>query len=44
MDNRITDDKYVIAIDIAANNVSEETIKALLDETGADEINEKNFE
>jgi hypothetical protein len=44
MDNRITDDKYVIAIDLAANNVSDETIKGLLDETGADEINEKNFE
>lgn len=44
MDSRITDDKHVIAIDLAANNVSDETIKGLLDETGADEINEKNFE
>jgi len=44
MDDRITDDKHVIAIDIVANKVSDKTIKALLEETGADEVNEKNFE
>ena len=44
MDNRITDDKHVIAIDLAANSESDKAIKALLDETGADEVNEKNFE
>ena len=44
MDNRITDDKHVIAIDLGANNGASDEIKNLLKETGAEEVNEKNFE
>ena len=44
MDLRITDDKHVIAIDLGANNGASEEIKKLLKETGAEEVNEKNFE
>jgi hypothetical protein len=34
----------VIAIDLGANNGATEEIKKLLKETGAEEVNEKNFE
>ena len=44
MDTRITDDKHVIAIDLGANNGASDEIKKLLKETGAEEVNEKNFE
>ena len=44
MDTRITDDKHVIAIDLGANNGASEEIKKLLKESGAEEVNEKNFE
>ncbi|MBR9999730.1 MAG: DUF3341 domain-containing protein [Cyclobacteriaceae bacterium] len=44
MDIRITDDKHVIAIDIAANSMRVKDIQSVLKDSGADEINEKNFE
>ena len=44
MDVRITDDKHVIAIDLGANKGATEEIKKLLKETGAEEVNEKNFD
>jgi hypothetical protein len=44
MDVRITDDKHVIAIDMAANAMGRDLIKSVLKESGAEEINEKNFE
>ncbi len=43
-DQRITDDKLVIAIDLADNPLSKEGISALVKETGAEEVNEKTFE
>lgn len=43
-DVRITDDKHVIVIDLAANKNNAKTIKSLLKESGAEEINEKSFE
>jgi len=44
MDLRITDDKHVIAVDIAANKGAENEIKKLFKETGAEEVNEKSFD
>lgn len=44
MDIRITDDKHVVAVDIAANKKSVADIKKVMQETGAEEINEKNFD
>jgi hypothetical protein len=44
MDIRITDDKHVIAVDLAANIGAIKEIKKLFEETGAEEINEKNFD
>jgi hypothetical protein len=44
MDARITNDKHVIAIDLGANSGASDKIKKLLEETGAEEVNEKNFE
>ncbi len=43
-DLRITDDKLVIAIDIADNSLSVEDISTLIKETGAEEVNDKIFE
>lgn len=44
-DLRSTDDKHVMAIDIANNaSVSTETISEVLKNSGATEINRKNFE
>ena len=43
-DPRITDDKLVIAIDVAENPISKEDISALVRETGAEEVNEKTFD
>lgn len=42
-DIRITDDKHVIAIDLADNSLSEGDIKSLLKEAKAEEVNNKNF-
>lgn len=44
MDNRITDDKHVMAIDIADNEVAKEDIRKILSGTGASEVNDKDFE
>jgi hypothetical protein len=44
MDVRITNDKHVIAIDVAANAMEIIEIKSVLKDSGAEEINEKNFE
>lgn len=44
-DIRSTDDKHVMAIDLAANaGKSKEEISRILRESGASEVNEKNFE
>lgn len=44
MDVRITDDKHVIAIDLAANSMEAKKIESVLKDSGAEEINEKKFE
>lgn len=44
-DERITDDKHVMAIDIANNTaMNEEKIKEILKSSGATEVNNKSFE
>lgn len=43
-DKRITDNKHVIAIDIDDNKLSSEEIAKIVEESGADEVNEKVFE
>ncbi len=43
-DIRITNDKHVIAIDLANNKQEKGKISKILKESGAEEINEKNFE
>ena len=44
-DVRITDDKHVMAIDIANNSSMEvEKIKEILKSSGATEVNNKSFE
>ena len=43
MDIRITDDKHIIAIDLATNANEARKIKTVLKDSGAEEINEKNF-
>ena len=43
-DVRITDDKHVIAIDLAENKLSKEEISTIVAQTGAEEVNEKSFE
>jgi hypothetical protein len=42
-DLRITDDKHVMAVDLAKNGLSEEEIKKVLKASGASEVNNKNF-
>ncbi len=42
-DNRSTDDKHVMAIDLAANKIGKDDIQRILKENGASEINEKSF-
>lgn len=42
-DIRSTDDKHVIAVDLSSNKLSKEDINRLLKESGASEVNEKNF-
>jgi hypothetical protein len=44
MDIRITDDKLIIAVDLAANNQEAKKIGSILAESGAEEINEKKFD
>ena len=43
-DVRITDDKHVMAIDLADNSMDQSSIKSLLESNGASEVNEKNFD
>ena len=42
-DLRSTDDKHVMAIDLAENKLSKDEIGRILTATGATEVNEKNF-
>jgi hypothetical protein len=42
-DHRITDDKHVMAIDMSANAKNRDEITALLKDTGALEVNVKDF-
>jgi hypothetical protein len=44
MDVRITDDKHIIAIDLAANKQGAKKIESILTDSGAEEINEKKFD
>ena len=43
LDIRITDDKHVMAIDLAANKMSKEDIRKIVGETGASEVNDKEL-
>lgn len=43
-DLRSTDDKHVMAIDLADNKLSKAQIESILKSSGAQEVNEKNFE
>ena len=42
-DLRSTDDKHVMAIDLASNKLTKDEISRILKDNGASEINEKNF-
>ena len=42
-DNRSTNDKHVMAIDLGTNKLSKDEIRRLLKDSGATEVNEKNF-
>lgn len=43
-DIRITDDKHVIAIDLANNSLAKEKISQIVTQSGAEEVNEKSFD
>ena len=43
-DLRITDDKHVMAVDLAKNKLTEEDIKKVLQDSGAQEVNNKIFD
>ena len=43
-DIRVTDDKHVMAIDLAKNQLSEEQIDEIVKSSGASEVNRKNFD
>jgi len=43
-DIRITDDKHVIAIDLAENKLAKEEISKIVAQSGAEEVNEKSFD
>jgi hypothetical protein len=42
-DIRITDDKHVIAIDLADNKISKAEINGIISKTGALEVKDRNF-
>jgi len=42
-DLRSTDDKHIMAIDLATNKMSKQDIGAILKDSGAQEVNDKNF-
>ena len=44
MDIRITDDKHVMAVDLASNKLSKEDIRKIIADSGASEVNDKDFE
>ena len=44
MDIRITDDKHVMAVDLASNAMTKEDIHKIISDTGASEVNDKDFE
>ncbi len=44
MDIRITDDKHIMAIDLAANKLAKEDIRKVIADSGASEVNDKDFE
>ncbi|MBL3655439.1 DUF3341 domain-containing protein [Fulvivirga sediminis] len=43
MDKRCTDDKHVMAIDLAKNDLSQEDIRSIIGNSGAQEVNLKDF-
>jgi len=43
-DKRSTDDKHIMAIDLDVNSLSQDELTSMLKESGAVEVNEKNFE
>ncbi len=43
-DVRITDDKHVVAIDLSVNTLEKDKLRKILEESGANEVNEKSFE
>lgn len=43
-DKRITDDKHVMAIDLAKNDLTADQIKGIVTDSGATEVNNKDFE
>lgn len=44
MDIRITDDKHVMAIDLAANTIPKADVRKIIGDSGASEVNDKDFE
>lgn len=42
-DLRSTDDKHIVAIDLATNKLSKDELSRILRDNGATEVNEKNF-
>ena len=44
MDIRITDDKHVMAIDLATNKMTKDDIRKIVGDSGATEVNDKDFE
>ena len=42
-DIRSTDDKHIMAIDLGTNKLSKDEIRRVLKDSGATEVNEKNF-
>lgn len=42
-DLRSTDDKHIMAIDLATNKMAKDDIGAILKDSGAQEVNDKNF-
>lgn len=43
-DQRITQDKFIMAVEVAANTQSKEEIKNIVKSSGAEEVNEKSFD
>jgi len=43
-DLRITDDKHIMAVDLAKNKLTEADIRRVLQDSGAQEVNDKKFD